>query len=33
MRGPLRNREGDGNRKEERSRTGKCWLCPMIIAI
>jgi len=30
MRGPLLNSEGDGNRKEERSGTGKC---PMIIAI
>jgi len=33
MRGPLCNREGDGNRKEERPRTEKCWLRPMIIAI
>jgi len=33
MKRPLRNREEDGNKKEERSGTGKCWLCPMIIAI
>jgi len=33
MRGPIRNREGDENRKEERSGTGKFWLRPMIITI
>jgi len=32
MRGPLHNREGDGNRKDDRSGAGKCWLRPMIMA-